>query len=120
MLKEAEYVRQFPGEPKCRWFTDDFFDLILWVDESENPVGFQLCYDRRGDSRAITWHKEKGYSHHGVDEGENGALQPKATPILVQDGIFDTTAIYQAFSKAGAGIDQKITKFILERIKNYV
>jgi len=32
MLEESEYVRQVKGEPKRRWFSDDYFDLIVWVD----------------------------------------------------------------------------------------
>jgi hypothetical protein len=118
MLKEAQYVRRYPGEPKKRWFSDDFFDLILWMEEDE-IVSFQLCYDRHGEGRAITWNSTKGYSHHGVDDGEHGALKPKATPIMVPDGVFNKDMIYSAFAKSSAEIDPTLSKFVLERIKNY-
>ena len=71
MLKEYKRVRQIKGEAQRRWFSDDFFDLIVWFDESKNIVGFQLCYDILKISRALTWHQDGGYSHNRVDDGEN-------------------------------------------------
>ncbi len=38
MLKELEDIKQFAGEPKRRWFTDEYFDLIVWQDESAEIV----------------------------------------------------------------------------------
>lgn len=42
MLREKEYVRQIKGEPRRRWFYDDFFDLIVWYGTDDSIIGFQL------------------------------------------------------------------------------
>jgi len=46
MLREVPNVRQIKGESKRRWFSDDYFDLIIWLDETDEIVGFQLGRDR--------------------------------------------------------------------------
>ena len=117
MLKEFMDVRQVNGEPKRRWFSDDFFDLIVWSDESGVITGFQLCYDKENRSRALTW-TNKGYLHHGVSEGEDWIGKPKATPILVPDGAFDKAGIADVFVKASADIDQQVSQFVLEKLEN--
>ena len=118
MLEESEYVRQVKGEPKRRWFSDDYFDLIVWVDESNIILGFQLCYDKAGDSRVLNWH-EQGYSHMGIDDGEGRVGKPKATPILVSWAAFNKVEMIETFKKACAKIDTQVSTFILEKIKKY-
>jgi hypothetical protein len=82
MLREVRKVRQIKGESRRRWFDDDYFDLIVWFGEEDEIVGFQLCYDRRGEQKAFTWQQEFGYMHHRVDQGEDKPGKLKATPIL--------------------------------------
>jgi len=43
MLREIAHVKQVSGEPRCRWFQDDQFDLFIWQDERQNIVEFELC-----------------------------------------------------------------------------
>ena len=118
MLEESEYVRQVKGEPKRRWFSDDYFDLIVWVDESNIILGFQLCYDKAGDPRVLNWH-DQGYSHLGIDDGEGRIGKPKSTPILVSGGTFNKVEVIETFKKACAKIDTQVSTFILEKIKKY-
>jgi hypothetical protein len=118
MLEESEYVRQVKGEPRRRWFSDDYFDLIVWVDDSNVMLGFQLCYDKAGDPRVLNWH-EQGYSHLGIDDGEGRIGKPKSTPILVSGGAFNKAEINDAFKKACDKIDSQVSAFVLEKIKNY-
>ena len=54
MLAEVEHVRQRAGEPRRRWFASDDLDLIVWLDEADRFVGFQLCYDKGRSERALT------------------------------------------------------------------
>jgi hypothetical protein len=118
MLQELESIRQIKGEPERRWFSDDFFDLIVWRNESGVLTGFQLCYDRENRPRALTWHA-KGYLHHAVSDGEDRSGMPKATPILVPDGSFDKKRITDAFARVCGSIDGKISAFVLEKLKAY-
>jgi len=119
MLSEISHVKQIQGEPKRRWFIDEFFDLYIWFDDSNGIVGFQLSYDKKRHCRALTWWQDKGYLHDKIDDGEGRPGQHKSTPILAPDGIFDKKAIADAFVKASAGLDEGIIKFISEKISAY-
>lgn len=123
MLVEYRNVRQVSGEGFRRWFSDDYFDLIVWYEgtrRSHRDInGFQLCYDRSGFERALTWQSGRGFSHEKVDTGEGGRLGLKSTPILVADGLFDADAIAERFREACRGIDPKIARLVLDRLATY-
>src|SRR5712671_7091134 len=83
-LVEIIHVRQVPGDPRRRWFSSDDMDLIVWYDDSDALIGFQLCYDKLRSERALRWEPEVGYRHTAIDNGEsNISPRYKATPILV-------------------------------------
>ncbi|GAK59063.1 putative integron gene cassette protein [Candidatus Vecturithrix granuli] len=119
MLKEYTQVRQIQGEDKRRWFADHYFDLIIWYDAKEQIAGFQLCYDITHYHRALTWHRERGYSHNQIDDGENRPGKMKASPILVPDGIFDYPIIAEQFQHASRNIDPEIAAFVYHKILQY-
>lgn len=117
MMVEHENVRQVEGERFRRFFSDDGFDLIVWNDEDGMIAGFQLCYEKHKDERALTWKRGEGYVHERVDTGE---VAGKAkTPVLVADGIFSAREIAERFSAASTLIDQAIARFVREKILNY-
>lgn len=118
MLREMSQVRQDPAEPERRWFADDFFDLIVWISPGGDITGFQLCYDKPGDERALTWRRQTGFQHNRVDTGE--LQRPyKATPILVADGFFDAAAVARLFKEHCATMDKRLAEFVLEQIGRY-
>ena len=120
MLREYTDVSQIKGEPKRRWFTDDGFDLIVWLDQGGEIVGFQLCYDKFENERALTWLKASGYMHQRVDDGEsNPELVQKATPILLADGHFDHKEIANVLRERSAEIEKTISKFVYDKIMQY-
>jgi hypothetical protein len=123
MLVEYRNVRQIGGEGYRRWFSDDYFDLIVWYEGTRHNHrginGFQLCYDRTGYERALTWQRGRGFSHEKVDPGEEGRLGLKSTPILVADGVFDPGAIAERFREASRGMDPQIVDLVLDRLAQY-
>lgn len=119
MLKEYQGVKQIEGEARRRWFNDAYFDLIVWLDEQEQIVGFQLCYDIARRHRALTWRKERGFTHHRVDDGEHRPGKFKATPILVADGLFDAECVAERFQQAARQLDLDLTEFIYKKILAY-
>ena len=116
MLIESKGVRQIPGEPKRRWFSDDSFELIVWFDELDKILSFQLCYDKEHNMRALTWKKPSTYLHHRVDEGEDHPLEPKASPILVADGKFDYKSVAKAFRRESKEINRRISDFVYRKL----
>ena len=87
MLREILNVSQVPGT-HSRWFASTFLDLIVWYDKDMAITGFQLCYDKGREEKALTWRRDSGYSHNKIDDGEGRAYRQKMTPILVADGVF--------------------------------
>ena len=53
MLHEWEGIRQREEEGHRRWYVDEAMDLIVWFEDSD-VVGFQLCYDKGSDEKAVT------------------------------------------------------------------
>jgi hypothetical protein len=113
MLRELS-SNQRAGEPKRRWFRSEKFDLIVWM-EKDKVWGFQLCYDRDRQERALTWTSEHGYSHDRIDDGEGNPTKNQ-TPILVPDGAFPARKILEAFTSEAVGIDPMIRDTVVERL----
>lgn len=124
MLREISDVRQIPGDPRRRWFTDETFDLIVWEYRAGGIAGFQLCYDNGGDQRALSWFPDGGLRHCAVDTGESRPGKPKGVPILVCD--VDKTgsprdsgppaAVINRFRRAIRGLDPVLARFILAHL----
>ncbi len=119
MLSEVKNVRQIQGDPPRRWFSDAFFDLIIWFDTDGSIWGFQLCYDRESSPRALTWTKAKGYAHSGIDDGEGSGRMHKSSPILVRDGLFDFKAASEKLAAAAGDLPREILLFVLEKINKF-
>jgi len=117
MLKEIKNVRQVDGEPRRRWFDDEYFDLIVWFDKDALVWGFQLCYDREKKPRALTWTRKNGYKHSGIDDGEGAGGTYKSSPILVMDGLFDAGTIAKKLEAASKDLPLQISLFILEKVR---
>lgn len=116
MLRELANVRQIEGENRRRWFANRYFDLIVWVAEDGEIAGFQLCYDKDGEQRALTWKRPDRYRHDAIDDGENRPARFKQTPILVADGAFDRKTIAARFKRASRLIDRPIANFVHARL----
>jgi len=118
MLIEIDNPRQNENERR-RVFHDDYFDLYVWIAHDGAISGFQLCYDRDGMERALTWREKHGYSHEKVDPGEDIGKHFKMKPVLLADGLFDYRGIAERFREAGAGIDKNIAGFVHKKILEY-
>ena len=119
MMREILNVSQIPGEPRRRWFSDDYFDLIVWFDPQGEIYGFQLCYDNKKNPHALTWLRDRGFTHEGIDDGDDPLLGYKSTPILIPNGPFETLQIQTRFTEAGAGLPEGMTRLVLEKIRSF-
>lgn len=106
MLTEIENVRQIPGEGVRRWFMDKDMDLILWYeDESENPVGFQISYDKRSVQRTVTW---------------KSAADGVSSSSLTCDGPYNKKRVIRLVEQSGEKIEKEILQFVLHRLKDQI
>ncbi len=119
MLKELNDVTQVSGEPHRRWFTSRGLDLIVWYSPEFEPVGFRLCYREGPDEHAFTWTEDKGYEHHGVDDGEALVDKRKMAPTLVADGLVDQENLLFLFQGESQLIDPGVATLVEEKIRAY-
>lgn len=118
MLTEIRNARQVEGEGFRRWFTDDYFDLIVWYGDENALIGFQLCYDKLGKERALTWTSDYGFQHNRIDSGEVPG-HSKMTPIIVADGAFSRDPIAERFRAASSGIEPGVAQFVYDTVMRY-
>ena len=119
MLKELSDVPQVPGEPRRRWFTSRGLDLIVWYGPESEPVGFRLCYREGAREHAFTWTEDRGFEHHGVDDGEARVEKHKMSPTLVTDGLFDRENLLFLFQGESQLIDPSVAALVEEKIRAY-
>jgi len=115
-LKEIRNVRQVPGEHARRWFTSAELDLIVWVDGSGDPLGFQLCYDKGPGEKALTRTTSGEVSHACVDDGENRRSGYKETPVLVSGASFDGARVAWLITRAGEDLPEPFFELVMHTI----
>ena len=118
MLIEIKNAKKFDHGLRTRWFSDDYFDLTIWLNDSEEIVSFQLTYDKYHNPHALSWKSGNGYRHEKVDDGEISGRYKKS-PILLADGHFSKNIIADRFKSEGAEISPEITDFIYGKILSY-
>jgi hypothetical protein len=126
MLREIRNVRQADPLLTRRWFQSDYFDLFIWSGKEGTAesavVMVQLCYDLRRNERAITWKRDIGFFHDGVDDGEGSGPHGtggNATPILVANGPYDAEQVNRRFLRESAEMPIELRKLVIARLHEY-
>jgi hypothetical protein len=122
MLSEYKEVRQRDDEGYRRWFSDSYFDIVLWYDrEGGSMTGFQVCYDKGKVERAFTRKTEQRLvqSHRYVANGPVAVGTSKMTSVLKGDaGAIDHAIIDRLMVSAGE-LDPMALGTILDAMTNY-
>jgi hypothetical protein len=100
------------------WFSDEYFDLIVWYESGNHVHGFQLCYDKPGRERALTWTRGRGFVHTVVDSGESTPTENR-TPILIADGAFPALQVRREFICRSASLPTDICELVLALINEF-
>ncbi len=117
MLSEQS-TRPVPNDFPRRWLGDDYFDLIVWYEADSSFHGFQPCYDKPGQERALTWTPKRGFVHTGIDDGEQTPIA-NCTPILVPGGVFPAALVREQFLSRSMQIEGSIREFVLAKIQEF-
>jgi len=115
---EIKNVHQKTGDSFRRWFSDNYFDLIIWYNDEKEIIGFQLCYDIKENEKAITYSDGK-FSHNKIDQGEDNPNKNR-TPILVADGIFDEIKVLPKFEESAKNLENEIKEYVFRKITEYI
>lgn len=121
MLTEINNIKQYESNKYRRWFQNEFFDLYAWQQPGDNnsePLGFQLCYEKNGEQRALRYSPEAGYKHEGVDAPEDKPGRAM-TVIFVADGVFNVDEIGARFARDAIHLPEVVREFVLTRIREY-
>lgn len=116
MLIERKHASQSSDAHRRRWFANDELDLILWLDERGDALGFQLCYDKLTGEKALTWHNDEGYTHLGVDDGEGRPGAYKSSPTLCKELPMDADRVSRIFRRNAKNLGIELQQFVLQHI----
>ena len=116
-LREVAIART---RERRRWFSDDDFDLIVWLDSRGAVRWFELCYDRSSVERALTWTPTRGYQHWRVDSGDASGMNYAMTPILEPDDTeFPKDRVIAAFVAAADAVEPTVRSFVVQRLQEF-
>lgn len=117
MLRD-EPIRRKGNDLPRRWTSDDYFDLIVWYESDASVYGFQLCYDKYGAEKALTWTRQKGFAHRVVDNGEQNATRNRS-PILAQHVPFLEEKVVEAFHKRSGLLSESVRNLVLVKLQEF-
>lgn len=115
-MREIREPRQIKGEPRRRWFYAATCELVVWLGRGDVVVGFQFTYDKDTAPHALTWQHPDKFEHMAVDTGEVHPLKPKASPLLVANGIFDGVRIGELFKEASGMVPSRYVDEVARRL----
>lgn len=110
-------IRHFSNDLDKSWTVDDCLDLVIWYDATGDMYGFQLCYDRFGHQRAVTWTHHDGFSHSYVHS--SGGLGAGMSPVLRSCDDFPWRLVLREFMMRSQELDPAIRMLIRDMIKAY-
>lgn len=117
MLREIGYIKQTSGQPFRRWFNDELLDLFVWQEEGGRITGFQLCFDKETDERALTYSEAGGYSLDNV-HAEESSLD-MGSPVLRRGVELPFPHLLALLAERGVGIDARVLRYVTEKLEAY-
>ena len=120
MLIEPSKVPRRDGALVRRWFTDEDFDLYVWLDGAGDMVCFELCYDVARDQHVLRWRRGVGYAHHRVDEGSGPPGRARAS-VMLEGGanLVVLQEVITTFQRARGVLEQHLFTDIYHRLTQY-
>ncbi len=118
MMYRILNVRQVPGEDFKVWFTDDYWDLFIWIDKNKRVSSFQLGYGKPAEEQMIIWRRGGGITAARVSDGEEN-LTENRTPMLTENSDYDLDSVIKRFSEDSKKINSKISDFVISTLSRH-
>jgi hypothetical protein len=109
-------IRRFCNDLDKSLTVDDYFDLVVWYEPSGEVHGFQLSYDRWENPRAVTWTRERGFSHCIVRTSGSTGIGLGMSPVLEASAEFPWRAVLQEFTARSKDLDPAIRNLVSHQI----
>lgn len=101
-----------------RWFNDPVCDLIIWENHQQQIEKFQFYYRKINNEFMVEWNLSRELQFAQVDSGD-GALK-NFSPILVRGKKQNPDDIIFFFVYRSIKLDEKIKKFVIEKLKTHI
>ncbi len=120
MLREIANLRQIQGEPQRRWFEGQELELIIWQNQRDEIIAFELYYDRHSRQLALRWETPNHYQVYNVDDGENWSGRRKGSPILmIAHKRFHPERVISLFNGESQFLETKIARWVSDKLLQY-
>ncbi len=119
MLRECRQVAQVNGEPIRRWFHDELFDLLVWFDGEDQPIGFELIHDPEDSPRALVYRPTGRLSYSYVDDGSSD-VEPAyggMARILGKSASFPRELLLKEFTQRSEEMEPRVAQFVRRVIR---
>ena len=119
-LVELKDSQRIADDRRRRWFSSTDVDLIVWYDEGESLVGFELYYDKNVREHVFIWRAESGFTHLAVDDGEQKpVLEYKEAPLLIPDGHVDPNRIIKLFEGSCGNLPVELVTLVRRKLAQH-
>ena len=90
----------------------------MWQEEGGRITGFQLCFDKDTNERALTYSEADGYSFDDVHT-EVSSLD-MGSPVLRGGAELPFPHLLALLTERGAGIDSRVLRYVKEKLEAYL
>ena len=118
LVEVGSASRPSATESKRRWFHSLQMDLYVWVDDSDQPYGFELVYRKVTTEFSLRWNAEDGFSHSRVDSGP-GAGGHTASDLLGATSEADVSYVRNLFAEAAGNLPSQVRTLVHEALARY-
>ncbi|MBN2509194.1 MAG: hypothetical protein JXB03_02915 [Spirochaetales bacterium] len=117
MMYRILNVRQEKNRDFKIWYTDDYWDLFLWIDAKKQVSAFQLCFGKPDNEHIIMWNRKGNTIKTArVESGEDDPSQNRS-PLLYEAGNVNIHQTVLRFEKDSKKMDPALAKLVISRLK---
>ena len=118
MLREISRSQKTTNGMTRRWFTNEKFDLFVFIKDDNQLAQLQLCYDKHHKEHVIAWSEKYGYEHAYIDTGRNMSGRA-GSPVFTTNGLCDIDEVKRSFIDTSLNLDNMLFDQIYRKLVGY-